>query len=190
MSFLKRQGSSKMALAKEGGISFLEAAGVLSSLVGHYVWGMRDNFGRVLTFDLGEPHLRIREPIQTSSTARPSVRRALRRRLVIPTGNWHFFVEDGFWALETSEAVVDRFGNQDEIEACIKLVDGQKVISCSMSPESGQLNLRLDLGGGLTIGPSKLIDREDWSTRAMWTIYFKTGASLSVRNDGALDFQG
>lgn len=161
-----------------------KAAEMLSAMHGQYVWSVCcDEYG-VLRLDFGSPHLSVREP---SPTAGKSERLAivLQRRLVIPTGEWHLFVEAGLWSVEAGGFGCNRLDEQFDTRAFDQL-DGQKLVSVAYAPASAGWLFTFDLSGTLLIREQHLEEDED----TQWTLFFERGGSLSCEAGNQFFLEG
>ena len=146
---------------------------ILFSLRGKYVWSVRCGEYGVLRLDFGSPHLSVREPSPTTGKSW-RLALALQRRLVIPTGEWHLFVEAGLWSVEAGGVRCSRTDQQFDTRAFNQL-DGQKLISATYAPASAGWLFTFDLSGTLLIREQHLEEDED----TQWTLFFERGGSLS-----------
>src|ERR1017187_8707670 len=62
------------------------------SIYGKSCWDVKPGYGSFLTFEFGQPHLVVREPIAASTSAPAKVREALARSQVYPRGEWHLWI--------------------------------------------------------------------------------------------------
>ena len=62
---------------------------VISAVLGKIAWGVKQGYGSFLTFEFGDPHLRIREPGSISTDASETVRKHCSRRILTVCGDWH-----------------------------------------------------------------------------------------------------
>jgi hypothetical protein len=161
-----------------------QAVESLSSLRGKYVWSVRCGEYGVLRLDFGSPHLLVREP---SPTAGKSERLAivLQRRLVIPTGEWHLFIEAGLWSVEAGGFRCNRLDEQFDTRAFDQL-DGQKLVSVAYAPASAGWLFTFDLSGTLLIQEQHLEEDED----TQWTLLFERGGSLSCEAGNQFFLEG
>src|SRR5215472_12467076 len=74
--------------------------------VGRSVWQVRRGHGSFLTMEFGTLHLSVREPRDTNPDHSEKVKRNLRRRHVVLTGDWHFWVQYGAWKISTRDGVL------------------------------------------------------------------------------------
>ncbi|MGO9673132.1 MAG: hypothetical protein ACLPSF_03010 [Methylocella sp.] len=153
-----------------------QAVEILSSLRGEYVWFVRSGDYGVLRLDFGNPHLTVREP---SPTAGKSERLAiaLQRRLVVPAGKWHLFIEFGLWSVEAGGFRCSRLDGQFD-ERAFGQLDGQKLISVAYTPESAEWVFRFDLSGVLSVR-CRHLDAERYD---QWMLFFENGGCLYCEN--------
>ncbi len=150
-----------------------KAAEMLSAMHGQYVWSVRCGEYGVLRLDFGDPHLTVRGPYSTAGKS-GRLALALQRRLVIPTGEWHLFVEGGLWSIEAGGLRCSRTDQQFDTRAFDQL-DGQKLISADYDPASAGWLFTFDLSATLLIRERRLQEDDD----TQWTLFFKEGGSLS-----------
>jgi hypothetical protein len=153
--------------------------------MGEHAWGSRLSADAVLRMDFGAPHLRIREP-----SSRLDVHEVFRRRLAIPTGRWHLFVESGAWRVK----IKDEEGTREDAESqdatrrervtrCLSRLDGQ--IVRAIARETDAWRFIFDLGGTLTIADAA----EQGGTEADWTLFGEDGTVMSWRRDHKFAFE-
>ena len=107
-------------------------------------WNAKRGVGSFLTFEFGDPSLRVREPIGK-----------LTSRLVIPVGTWHLWIHSCDWRIHNGGELIAHSESIDsDISRAIAFLDGQAV---SQIPEfdatAGQWMFWFDLGGVLTTKP-------------------------------------
>jgi hypothetical protein len=145
---------------------------MLSAISGQYVWSVRSGEYGVLRLDFGKPHLEVRGPYP--SAGKPErVALALQRRLVIPTGEWHLFIEASLWSIEAGGFRCDRTDEKFD-ERAFDQLNGQKLVSAVYAPESSGWLFTFDLSGTLFIRERRLQEEED----TQWVLFFAKGGCL------------
>ncbi len=140
---------------------------------GEYVWFVRCVEYGILRLDFGAPHLSIREPASIAGDS-PRVSAALQRRLVVPTGKWHLFIEYGLWSVEAGGFRCSRTDDPCDTKALGQL-EGQKLTSVRYVPEAGEWVFDFDLSGKLSIGCPKSSPEGE----SQWILFFEDGTCLA-----------
>ncbi len=132
----------------------------------------------MLTFEFGPPYLRVREPYISNSSTGWIRERAARRR-VRPCGAWHLFIFGCHWRIAVSgEVLAEDESPQDQIEAAVQAVDGQKLTALTLDAVTRTTTFAFDLGASLTTWPyADEIDEP-------WLLYQPEGQVLAYRSDG------
>lgn len=116
------------------------------SLSGNPCWGLHYDRTLNLSLNFGKPSLRVREPFSTDSMSEV-VRRMASRRLVTVRGEWKLWIYCCYWRL-TSDDLKLASGSSSlrQIERGIMQLDGQKLVSVAVEPETGATRFTFDLG--------------------------------------------
>ena len=148
-----------------------QALGMLSELIGQYAWFVRCAEDGILRLEFGDPHLTIQGPKEPRYEGSEAVRRALNRRVVVPTGQWSLFVEDGLWNVEADGLTCSR-ADRDKvrIETCLSVLSGQKPTSIAIGKDGVGLSVEFDLSGKLSI-----LDELEGDELCQWMLYSKDG---------------
>jgi hypothetical protein len=151
-----------------------------SSLIGSPAWGVQKGQGSMLTFEFGAPHLSIREPISNPLTDNPKIRKILRRRHVALHGEWYLWIGTCHWRCSDggNEQCTDLSPDEQIVEAA-KLMDGQKLVSVEVEPETGRSQFGFDLGAILETWPYADEDNDE-----QWSLYTPSNYVLGYRADG------
>lgn len=158
-----------------------EALKLLSAMVGEYVWFVRRSAYSVLRMDFGSPHLKIREPAHHAPNSTQAVIDALERRMVIPTGKWHLFIEDGDWSVKTRFRSASRSDvSVDMVDAALRQLDGQRLVNVSYVNDGW--HFEFDLGGSLDIGRSASPGKLAWTEESEWILFYEDGNNVSLTN--------
>jgi hypothetical protein len=148
---------------------------VLADVLELPCWGVKRGQGSFLTLEFGEPHLLIREPVQTTSTS-PRVRRTLARRHVYVAGEWHLWLYCCNWRLLSGARVVGDSSAVRRVERAARHLDGQRLLGVSLRPRGARTRFIFDLGATLETWP---YDR----TSEQWHLYTPDGRVLTFRAD-------
>ena len=139
-------------------------------MLGLPAWNVQQGHGSFLTFEFGEPELKINE--------RHAPEKGIRRTAWVQ-GQWHLWIYCCNWRVRQhgtqiawSEDVNDVIGR-----ATAKL-NGQKLVEVSAAPNKAIYTFTFDLGGLLETWPYEDDDNDE-----QWTILTPTEA-FSVRADG------
>lgn len=156
-----------------------QAFETVSCLVGEYVWFSRCIHDGLLRMEFGEPHLTVHGPKKPSPQVSESVMLALHRRIVVPTGRWSLFVEDGLWSVEAGGLSCGRSDlDKKKVETCLGLLDGQKLTSIVVGNRTANLDIHFDLSGRL-----KVVDDPETDSNSQWMLFFDDKI-LSYNRDG------
>lgn len=149
-------------------------------------WLVKKGHGSFLTFEFGQPELRIREPKPYSDAVSEKVREGSARRLVTVTGQWHLWIYCCRWSIfhhqvelahcESPDDVIDRAANR---------LDGQKLKMVERGGQVGSWLFGFDLGGELRTRPcdhDPLVEQ--------WMLYERaSGNVLVARADGLCSYE-
>lgn len=151
-------------------------------LLGKLVWSVRRGVGTFLTMEFGEPHLRVREPIEPRESTEPRVVRRLKSRVVHIEGDWHLWIQHAGWKLTTAHGRLD---SDDDIgksaDTALADLDGQKLVSAVASSNGKRWHLKFDLGGELEIWPAPYEAQE---SDELWGLYSWEGKIVICRQNG------
>jgi len=180
-----KQGPRELLMAQEGrsevtsgDIATLHTT--FNMMIGSYVWFVRTGPDAILRLEFGNPHLEIRKPLNARLDRRPSVIDSVERRIVTPTGQWHLFVENGFWEIRTRRYSCSRAQSN---AAAISQLDGQQLMDVKIS-EQYCLRFVFDLGGVLCVRPPEEHAADcDWSDQDQWVLFSQNGNFLSLSNN-------
>src|SRR5262245_27099799 len=79
----------------------------------------RRGYGSFLTFEFGEPHIEIREPIDSTSKYK-RVRRLLARRRAFVRGDWHLWIYCCDWKVtQNGKRMARRESKDDKIARAV-----------------------------------------------------------------------
>jgi hypothetical protein len=149
-------------------------------LIGLPAWCVRKGYGNCLTLEFGGPHLAIREPIVASPGASERVRAALRRRTVIPHGDWHLWIWCCHWrVLSNGTELAGSEASDEQIASAIIELDGQLLAGVEADPTKGTSAFSFDQGGAIQTWPYP-----DGGGDEQWMLYMKSSEVFSYRGDG------
>ncbi len=154
----------------------------LNRLIGHYCWNAY--YERMLNLDLnfGPPRLRVREPHETTSRS-PRAKEFASCRLVRPKGTWWFWLRMASWTIRRSGKKLASFSSsQKDMKRAFMHLNGQKLRSFHIHPDTGRTRLTFDLGGELDI---RRFEKD--SVDELWILYEPNGYCLSVYGNGTYD---
>jgi len=153
-------------------------------LYGHPCWGLHFERNLNLSMNFGKPSLRVREPYDTDSKSK-AVRRMASRRMVTVHGQWWLWFYCCCWRLTcgdlrlaTSSSALRR------IKRATVQLDGQKLVSLAVTPETGATRFDFDLGCVLHC---RRFERD--SDAELWMLYKPSGYVLSVHANGTFSHQ-
>lgn len=146
-------------------------------IYGQPCWGVKQGHGSFLTFEFGESHVVVREPIIASRNVSPRVRKHLARRLAFARGQWHLWIYCCNWqVLSCGRSLAHSESSDTKIKRATAFLNGQKLIQFSMLPRKLQCIFEFDLGGILKTWP---YDKES----EQWLLYEPSKKVLSLRAD-------
>jgi hypothetical protein len=154
-------------------------------LKGQMAWNVRGGHGSFLTFEFGEPHVSVREPIVPQPTSSARAQRNLKRRQVSIVGDWHLFVQYCDWKISVVEGSLDSKAVTSSHDECLADLDGQRLVAVASGPLPNSWKFEFDLGGLLEIRPSATYEPTD----DMWSLHRWNGDIAAVQNDGTLAFE-
>jgi len=156
---------------------------VFAPLIGEMVWNAAGGFGTFLTFEFGEPHLSVLEPITPKHRYNARVERAMRRRRVTVKGDLHLFIEQADWRISTVNGSTNSDEDPDDWwKPWLDDISGQKLAAVEV-PAPGYVTLRFDMGGVLEVWPVGGTDSD------VWTLHRWQGGSIGCRPDGVLEIE-
>ncbi len=139
-------------------------------------WGVQPGCGSFLTLEFGEPHLRIREPIDSENKVPLRVKRHLARRRVFVKGQWHLWIYCCDWSVYENGKVKGDSTSRRRIRRAAEVLDGQKLTSVTITPRGCRSVFKFDLGARLETKP---FDRKS----EQWMFFQLSGKILTLRAD-------
>jgi hypothetical protein len=155
---------------------------VFRGVYGKPCWGVKPGWGSFLTFEFGEPHLIVREPIVATKRASEKVRKALARRQVYARGDWHLWIYCCDWEVICKGKHVGDSSTTIKISRAADILNGQKLISFSILPRKVQSIFKFDLGATLRTSPFDVKSEQ-------WLFYQPSEKVLVLRADGRYKYQ-
>ena len=154
---------------------------VFQPVLGKPCWQVEQGYGSFLTFEFGEPHLRIQEPRKASEQASEKLRKRWARRHVFVYGEWHLWVYICDWRIFLNdEEIANDSSTRKIIKNALLEIDGQVLTSVTIKKSYVSV-FEFDLGGRLEIIPN-LVDYE--KTDELWLLYEASGNVFTLRADG------
>ena len=130
-------------------------------------WNVKQGYGSFLTFEFGEPTLKVEE-YQSGSRRSAHVR-----------GQWHLWIYCCHWrALQHGAQLASSEDSEKIIGQATAMLNGQKLLGVSVAPKEGRSTFTFDLGGVLETWPYG-----DDQTEEQW-IFLTEAEAFSYRADG------
>lgn len=154
---------------------------VFEKVYGKPCWGVENCVGSDISFNFGEPHLEIREPIAASPRASRRVREQLARRQVFVHGQWHLLIWLCEWEIFQYGKRLGSHRTRSNMDRLVNSLDGQKLVRFSMDARGSRCKFELDLGGVLvTSRPEPGHDH--------WTLIEPSHHVLTLGGDGKYSY--
>jgi hypothetical protein len=142
-------------------------------IIGTPAWLVRRGFASFLTFEFGEPHLEVREPIAESN------HHLLRQRRVTVRGDWHLWIHSCNWRVIVDGAEIAHNESSDQlIDAAASALDGQLLLGVEVQ-HTAACRFLFDLEGRLETFPYDDDDRKS----DQWLLFGPDGNVLTLRGD-------
>lgn len=153
----------------------------LQPLYGKPCWGVRHDRQLNLSMNFGKPSLDIREPYVTRPVSEAATRMASRRNVTV-RGEWWLWIYCSYWRLTSDDRrLATGSSSARQIERAIQQLDGQKLVSAVVHPETGATRFAFDLGCVLGCRRFERNSDKEW-----WMLYQPSGYVLSAHGDGAI----
>ena len=163
-----------------------EADRLLSGMVGEYVWLVRCVEDNVLRMEFGEPHLKVDDLRKYRDHAEETVEKFFNRRLVIPTGRWSLFIEDGFWEVEANGSRANRSESSNvNMTRCLNSLSGQQVTAVDIARENFVLSLDFDIRGKVNVS---FTDEPDPGTQ--WMMFLENSSIIACNGKESFTIEG
>jgi hypothetical protein len=155
---------------------------VFERIYGKPAWRVSPGWGSFLTFEFGDPHLEIREPIAARGSASKKVTEALARRRVFIHGDWHLWINCCDWKVWSRRKLIGRSISKSTIQRAADILDGQKLVQFSIRQRQTRCVFEFDLGGRLETEP---YDHES----EQWLLYYSPEHKvLTLRADSVYSY--
>jgi hypothetical protein len=174
-------GNSLQSNLKKGKLHLAKIDNVFKPIIGKPCWQVQQGYGSFLTFEFGEPRLRIQEPRQASKQASEKLRKRWARRNFYIRGDWHLWIYICDWRIFlNNEELANDSSARKTIKNALLEIDGQALISITIK-KSYVCIFEFDLGGRLEITPNY----EDYEKDSdLWLLYKPSGYVFTLRADG------
>lgn len=140
--------------------------------------------GSSLTFEFGQPYLKILEP-RVSESKFKSVRQLFSLRNVTVAGEWHIWIYCCNWVLKINNRKIATNNSSGRmIDKALCCIDGQKLLNVIVNPSNGNSVFEFDLGGRL-----ETISYGEDEVNEQWMLFEQEGNVLSIRDDGRYSYQ-
>jgi hypothetical protein len=140
-------------------------------ILGLPAWGVKQGYGSFLTFDFGEPTLKVED--------RRHPEKGLRHDAYVK-GQWHLWIYCCCWrAIQDEVQLAWSEDSRADIDRAAAILNGQKLLGIEVTPADGRSVFTFDLGGSLETWPYG-----DDPTTEQWMI-FAGGDVFAYRADGA-----
>jgi hypothetical protein len=141
-------------------------------------WSVKQGHGSFLTFEFGQPHLKVREPSSENRVKKSNYRK------ITLHGEWHLWIYCCSWKIYLSnELVAWSESSRIKVKNALEYIDGQKITNVEINSDTADTVFYFDLGGVLkTKGYSDDLYEQ-------WLLFEPQGNVLSVRNDGKYCYQ-
>jgi hypothetical protein len=126
---------------------------VFKEIYGKPCWRVTPGHGSFLTFEFGDPHLDIREPVARKEDTPEPVYQDLSSRRVFIHGDWHLWIYCCEWRVFRESKLVGDSSSDARIQQAADFLDGQKLVRFSMRLPTVQCVFDFDLGGRLETRP-------------------------------------
>ncbi|MCP3878645.1 MAG: hypothetical protein GY701_09690 [Sulfitobacter sp.] len=154
-------------------------------LLGEPAWSVTRGHGSFLTFEFGEPALRIdAEPWTRVHSLSATEEITVSTRSAVVHGSWHLWVYCCRWSLTAQQHELANDGSDDtSIDRALGILSGQALTSVDVNIDDGSSLFTFDLGCVLSTRPAP-----DGIYGAgpveQWMLYQPSGDVLTVRGDG------
>lgn len=144
-------------------------------------WGVKRGQGSFLTLEFGDPHLIVREPVESVS-ASVKIRRRLARRHVYVAGQWHLWVYCCDWWVRSAARVIGDSSSSRKVERAARYLDGQRLTGVSLGVRGARTVFAFERGDVLETRP---YDRRS----EQWILYEPRNRVLVLRADRKYCYQ-
>jgi hypothetical protein len=147
-------------------------------LIGLPAWLVRKGHASCLTFEFGQPHLKIRQPIMSPSGSEQA-RRLLSKRSISPRGEWHLWIYCCHWRVlsDRNEIAWSESPEQAIVKAAREL-DGLLLTKVSVDRVGRTSEFAFESETTIQMWP---YDEDD---SPQWMLFTQSGDVLTYRADG------
>jgi len=164
---------------EESAIDIIQA--VFAPLYGKPCWQVQQGYSSFLTFEFGEPHLKINDPRPNPRAKTAARRRRAARRSVWVRGDWHLWLYMCDWTLYQGDRLAaTTYSPNQRIGNALLDIDGQMLTGVSVSSDLRRSTFTFDLGGRI----ETVADDEPDKPAEQWMLFEPSGYVLTVRSDG------
>ena len=155
---------------------------IFQPVIGKLSWNVQNGVGSSLTFEFGEPHMKvIREPY-VSRSKKPGVIRHSARRIVSVHGEWHLWIWSCDWRFFRHNLLIgDSESPKKEIKQIALDLEGQALVNIKVIG-AGITIFEFDLGGRLETRPY-LEENKEAEPEEQWLLYQPSGMVFTFRSD-------
>ena len=147
----------------------------IKPLLGLPCWNVQRGHGSFLTFEFGEPHLKVGEPHRRPAGARVG---GLTRPAFVH-GDWHLWVYCCHWeASYGGEVLAHSESVDEEIDVAARALNGQALTCVALDGTLATFDF--DLGGRLVTRPNDAGDEQ-------WLLYAPMGKVVTFTSEGTLE---
>lgn len=156
---------------------------VFQPVLGKMCWDVEIGVGSSITFEFGEPHLKvIREPY-VSRSKKPRIIRHSQRRVVSVYGDWYLWIWSCDWRFFRNNTFIgDSDLDKRELKQIALDLEGQALISVKVIG-AGITVFEFDLGGRLQTHRYEE-ENEESEPEDQWFLYQPSGMVFTLRSDG------
>jgi hypothetical protein len=157
---------------------------ILSRLNGQVCWGVEWDCNVNLSMSFGDPILTIREPA-TKKFNSPDLKELFSSRRITVKGKWWLWVFCSYWKITfPNHPGASSSSSYRQKRIAMAKLDGQRLCSVQINPQTGATQFDFDLGGKVNI---RRFDRN--SNHDLWMLYEPDGYVLTIRGDGQYSYQ-
>jgi hypothetical protein len=154
---------------------------IFKRVLGKPCWNVRVGHGSFLTFEFGQPYLRIEEPIAAVKGSSRKVRENLARRRIFVKGKWHLWLMHCDWVVQRKWKRLGGSSTTAGARRAADFLNGQKLIEVSISPGTVETVFGFDLGATLRTYPYD-------HRLEQWLLFDPSGKVLTLRADGQYSY--
>jgi hypothetical protein len=151
-------------------------------------WSVAQGHGSFLTFEFGEPELRIHEPrIQKHRVSKTEEFETLTRMTQVH-GAWQLWIYCSNWELTFQDRQLAHCeSDRTRIGQALRFLNGQALVNVDVANDSTS-TFTFDLGAVLITSPAALGTYSDEPVE-QWMLFQPSGKVLTMRGDGSHRFE-